>query len=75
MTVEEGEALRLIDEARLLLRGGRAAEALHRVVDAAGLIGDSVTPEACGGTRVGRDCPTGRGFVVLPTNEREDVTT
>lgn len=69
---EVAEALRLIDEARTLLKHGQADRALWRLVDAAGLTAEAIGPSA--EPIAGRDEVTGRGFrLATEVNDESEV--
>lgn len=64
------EALRLVNEAAVLLRNGRVAEARHRLLDAAGIAYEA-SAATDHGRVVGIDVPTGRGFSLEITTLHE----
>lgn len=64
----KGEVLWLIDQAKARIEGGEELNAAWRLADAAGLLREAL-PKQAGESLIGRDEPTGRGYV-LPIKER-----
>lgn len=64
----KGEILWLVDQAKARIECGEELNAAWRLADAAGLLRESL-PKDPGECLIGRDEPTGRGYV-LPIKER-----
>lgn len=64
----KGEILWLVDQAKAQIECGEELNAAWRLADAAGLLREALPPKA-GESLIGRDEPTGRGYV-LPIKER-----